>query len=668
MLIAQGRPTSLPGRPSGRSPVNIVSNIGGKLSGGFGKGGGQSIDSLQHRDQFEDSITISYQLPLSVQTNKLDSSVTDFTKRFPIPANHVFLGNTGTATRSIFFSPTLQSGWDPGFNAFNVYKWKPESVRFFNTTRPYTELAYLLGGRSEQIIELTHTQNIRPNWNALFQYRMINSPGFFKNQKTNHNNYLFTSWYQSINKRYNNYFVILANSLQSDENGGIKNDADYLNDPSYSDRFNIPTKLGGDVAFGRDFFNSKLNTGNRYSDFNLIITQQYDLGKKDSLVRDSTVIPLFYPRLRFEHVFRLSRYKFLYMDNKADSLFYRNTFNIPVSTKTNLVNLRDQWNELVNDFSIYQYPDAKNLQQFIKAGLTLQNLKGEFTNLSKTFYNLSAHGEYRNKTKNKKWDMAAAGLLYLNGYNSGDYHASVGLKRFAGKKQAYVELAFRNVNRTPSFIFDSRSSFYFDAPKVFKKENITNLTASVFQPGLDVKITGNYFLVSNFTYFRDYYKPEQEEALFNLLIVSVEKTFRVGKNWVLRSDVYLQKKTGTAPLNVPLLFTRNRIGYEGSLGFKNLSIAMGLEIRYYSPYKADNYSSPLGKFFFQDSIRINNRPDVAAYVHFRIRNFRTFIRAENLNTATMTGGFGFRNNNFAAPDYPYPGLVIRVGVFWNFVN
>ncbi|NJO25216.1 MAG: putative porin, partial [Bacteroidia bacterium] len=66
---------------------------------------------------------------------------------------------------------------------------------FFNTTKPYTELNYTLGSRVEQMIEVMHTQNIRPQWNASMQYRLINSPGFFKNQKTNHNNYLFTSWY-----------------------------------------------------------------------------------------------------------------------------------------------------------------------------------------------------------------------------------------------------------------------------------------------------------------------------------------------------------------------------------------------------------------------------------------------------------------------------------------
>ena len=323
---------------------------------------------------------------------------------------------------------------------------------------------------------------------------------------------------------------------------------------------------------------------------------------------------------------------------------------------------------MVNDFSIYQYPDAKNLLQFIKAGIAVQNLRGVFATQSKSFYNLSAHGEYRNKTKNKKWDMAAAGNLYLNGFNAGDYQATVGLKKYAGKKQAYVELGFKNVNRTPSFIFDSRSSFYADVPKSFKKENITQLSASFYQPGINLKLSGNYFLVGNYTYFKNYYEAEQEDALFNLLMISLEKKIKIGKHWIWHADLYLQKKTGNVPLNVPLLFSRNRIGYEGQLGLKNLNIAFGLEIKYHSPYKADDYSSPSGMFFYQDSVTINNRPEVAAYMHFRIRNFRAFIRAENLNTISTTNGFGFRYHNFAAPDYPYPGKILRLGVYWSFVN
>jgi hypothetical protein len=638
------------------------------MAGGMKGSGGQSVDSLEHRDKFEDSISLYYQLPYSTQALKLDSSITDFTRRFPIPAHHVFLGNTGNATRSILFAPTLKSGWDPGYHAFDSYRWRPDAVRFFNTTRPFTELGYMLGGKAEQIIEITHTQNIRPNWNASFQYRLINSPGYFKSQKTNHNNYLITSWYQSVNKRYNNYLILLANGLQSDENGGIKSDQDYLSDPIYKERFNIPTNIGGDVQYQSNLYSSKLNTGHRYNDFNFVITQQYDLGKKDSIVSDSTVIPLFYPRVRFEHTFRFSKYKFLFKDNVPDSAYYNDVFHIPVHNIYDTVLIRDRWKEIVNDFSIYQYPDAKNLLQFVKVGLAIQNLTGEFTTTNVSYFNMAVHGEYRNKTRDKKWDMAAIGALYISGLNIGDYHGEFVLKRFVGKKQTYVDFEFRNVNRTPSFNFDSRSSFYVDVPKTFKKENTTNLTASFFHPGSNLKVTGNYFLVSNYSYFKNYYEAEQYEPLFNLFIVSIEKKFKMGKGWVWYSDVFLQKETGNAPVQVPLIFTRNRIGYEGNLGFKNLNISMGFEVNYHLPYKADGYSAPSGLFFYQDSISIKNRLFVASYLHFRIRSLRTFIRAENLNSFTIRNGLGLGVHNFAAPDYPYPGFNLRLGILWSFVN
>jgi Putative porin len=214
---------------------------GSGLSGlsSLGSGGGQ--DSLRRRDKFEDSITVYFKYLDSTSYGKLDSSIRDFRLRFPVPATNIFLGNVGNASRSLLFSPKLFAGWDAGFHSFDIYRWKKESTRF---------------------IELLHTQNIKPSWNFSFNYRMINSPGFFKNQKTNHNNYIVTSWYQSLNKRYNNYFLLVSNKLQSSESGGIKNDKNYLDDIVYKDRFNIPTNIGGDPQFGRDFFSTKIETGN----------------------------------------------------------------------------------------------------------------------------------------------------------------------------------------------------------------------------------------------------------------------------------------------------------------------------------------------------------------------------------------------------------------------
>ena len=651
------------------SQKNIIRQGAGRVRQMGGGMSGAGKDSLKRRDKNEDSITVRYRYLDSTRNYMLDSSIADFSRRYPVPADYIFLGNNGTAAKPILFTPIRRPGWDPGFHALDVYKWQLEKTRFYNTTRPYSELTYMIASRAEHVIELMHTQNVKPNFNFSFQYRLINSPGSFKNQRTNHNNYLITSRYESVNKRYNLYGILLYNKLQSGENGGIVNDS-TLEDPDFKDRFNINTNLGGDTEYSTNFFSTDVGTGNRYEELTFLLRQQYDLGKKDSIVTDSTVIPLFFPRLRFEHTFQYTRGTYKFRDYVADSIYYLDTYDTTLKRRVDTVVFRDEWKEMINDFSIYTYPDAKNLHQFFKVGAALQNLSLQNIKVSSKLTNLFGHAEYRNRSRNQKWDIQANGKLYFTGFNSGDYQLNAALQRFVGKRLGYAQLGFENVNRTPSFIYDPRSDFYLmKTNSDFKKENTTRLYASLWQPALRLNMSGNYYLMTNYTYLTDFYQLKQESSLFNIFQLAVQKTFKIGKRWLWHADLYYQQVIGSAPVNVPAFFTRNRIGYEGNLGFKNLNIAMGAEVKYHTAYKADNYSPLLGQFFYQDSITLKNpMPDIAAYVHFRIRSFKLYFRAENLNTAEFEDGFGFTRNNMAAPGYPYPGLLIRMGIYWGFVN
>ena len=633
---------------------------------GYGMSQGQG-DSLKHRTGLEDSITIRFRYLDSTALQGFDSSVTDFTPRFPIPWHHVHLGNFGPATQSLLFSPRFTPGWDHGFHSFDVYNFSVAETRFYTTTRPYSEIAYLLGSQSEQMIQLLHTQNIRPNWNASVQYRLINAPGFFQNQNTNHNTYRFSSWYQSRNKRYQNFVIIVGNKLQSGENGGIKDNGNYLDSIPFEERSTIPTQLGPNRPGNRDFFRSDIATGSRYTNATYLLRQQYDLGQKDSIVTDSLVIPLFYPRLRLEHTISYSTHNYRFNDNTPDSLYYDKKYGIQDTVSRFYI--QDYWKRMINEFSIYQFPDAKNPQQFIKVGAALENLHGQFDTGLTTVkeYNFFLSGEYRNKTRNKKWDIEAFGRFYVNGLNAGDYNAFISLRRLISKKVGFLQVGFQNVNRTPSFIFDPASSFYLPVtPSNFNKENTINIFGSIEQPDRKLRLRGSYFLVSNFTFYKNYYQPDQASALFNLLQISAEKQLRLYKNWNLKTWIVLQQKAGNAPVNLPFLLTRNQLGYDGNLGFKNLLISMGLEFRYYTPFKSNGYSPVIGQFFVQDSITTRLKvPEIAAYVHFRIKSFTAYVRAENLNAF---GGGGFNKNNIIIPDYPYPGLQIRLGIFWSFVN
>ncbi len=653
-----GAMAQMPGRG------NLLQNMprgGGFMSGG----GGGTKDTLLHRTGLEDSVTVTYRYLDTARFYYLDSSVNDFSRRW-IPWHHVHLGNHGNASRSLLFTPNMQAGWDPGMHALDAYSWTVADAKFYNTTRPYSELHYVLGSKAEQQIQVFHTQNIRSNWNFSFQYRLINSPGFFKNQKTNHNNYQFNTWYVSPNRRYGLYFLALANQLGTSENGGITYDSLLKRTDIFADRFNIPTKLGGDVFGAQSFLSTNITTGNLYRNSTFLLRQHYDLGKKDSVVNDSNVVHYFLPRLRFEHTLRYRSLNYTFTDQQAAANRYLLWYD---SAAQKPFRISDAWSVVENEFALYQFPDKKNTQQFFRVGAGLQLLSGKLFSGTESFSNIYTLGEYRNKSRNQVWDIALAGTLYMNGLNSGDYSVLGSMKRMLGNKSGFLTLAFQNVNRTPSFLHDDRSHFkQFNAGNTnFGKENSTMLRMLYEWPRQKISIGGRYFLMSNYTFFTDYFRARQQNALFNLLQIELQKTFHLSRNWRWHSEIYLQQATGNAPVNVPLLFTRNRLSFEGVF-FKNLNLATGLEMRYHTAYKADGYSPVLGQFFLQQEQTIRNLPDIAAYLHFRVRSFYLFARAENLNSFQLAGDPGFFNNNFSAPSYPMPGLQIRFGIFWGFVN
>ena len=621
-------------------------------------------DSLQKRDRFADSITIYYRYFDSSRIRTIDSSINDFTTRFPLPYYYHNLGNYGTAAESFFFNPLMRPGFDAGFHQYDIYQYSVENTKFFQTTRPYTELSYALGSKAEQLINVVHTQNKKINTNFSLEYRFSNAPGNLKNQNASQNNFRFTHHYQTLNKKYETFLVLITNKSASSENGGLQN-KEKLDSLALNDPYELETKLGKAGAAGRNPFNTTVNTGNIYKGSTILFRHHFDIGTKDSLVTDSITFKLFYPRIRIEHTLRYSHSSYQFFDNYVDPVRYQKYFNYHPTGDT--LSFKDAWNDLTNEFSIISFPEKNNLGQFLKAGIALQNLKGTFDSTTTGFYNVYVLGEYRNRTRNQVWDIEATGQLYLNGFNAGDYAAFVSMKRSLGKKLGYFNIGFQNVNRSPSFIFNEQSRFPVNNRTSYGKENIIRLFALYENPRSGWKLGGEYFAVNNYMYFDSFFSAKQEATLFNVLHLSAEKKFRLSTHWNWYTEIHMQQTTGQPPLNIPFLFTRNRIAFEGNF-YTNLFLSTGLEIKYNTAYKADNYSPFLGKYFVQNTNTISNRPEIAAYLHFRIKSFKGFFRLENLNTLNPSSGFSFNKLNFVSVDNPATGLWTRLGIWWNFVN
>lgn len=607
-------------------------------------------------------ITIHYRYLHDVIDREIDSSINDFTDYLPLPADHIYLGNLGTAAHSLIYTPAMRTGFDPGFHAYDVYRFKTDSTRFFQTTKPYTRLRYLIGSKQEQLIEVFHTQNHTENFNFGFHFRKINSPGFFRNQNTDDNSFNVFAHFTTKSKRYNAYLSFVSNKLHAGENGGIKNN-EYLEDPNYADRRTIPVNLGGESPYSVGFFTTPIATKSEFTENSWLFNQRFDWGTGDTLnINDTTKRYVFHPVFRIEHTLRLSHQVAGFTDTIPvyGSSYYFKHYGLDSVWKNKLHAIHD-WHIITNDLSLVQFPNKNNQAHFLKLGASYKYIQGDFLQNSISFYDLKGQAEYHNLTRNRKWELDAHGEFVLLGNNFGDYLASASLSRYLNEKLGDIKLSFLNLNQTPSFVYRFfQSDRFANVNKDLKKTNITRLQLSADNDHLQYRLDVNYFLLTNFTYFKSFYASAQEATAFNLLQIILHKKFTAGHfNWYL--DLALQQTTGSNPLHVPLIWTRNRFTYENTL-FKNLILCTGLEGTYYTPYKADYYSPVLQQFISQnEQTFFDEVPDVAAFIHFRIKSFVAYVRAENLNTFVHP-------NLIKVPHYPYPDFAVRVGLQWAFVN
>ncbi len=410
----------------------MLNKVGSRVRsiGGGGQGGGADTIGFVHRDDRKDSISITFKYLDSIRSNTFDSSINDFDRYFPVPASWQYLGNNGAAAYPLIYTPNLKPGWDAGFHAYDVYRFTLEESKFYKTNRPFTQLSYQLASGKEQMIKAFHTQNPRPNWNFGFDYRLVSAPGFYVTQNSNHKSYRLFSNYQGKRKRYAAYLVLVGNTLKKSENGGIKYDS-LLLDPNYKKRYSLPVNLGNASLYEPNPFLSSVTTGNIYKDFTFFFRHSYDLGKRDSVaINDSTTEYLFYPKLRIQHSFTYSSYDYFFKDEKADSAIYKTWYDTTLKAPIDTFYAREKWSVIRNDFSLLQFPDTKNPGQFLLVGATLENIKGTLKGgRTHNYHNLVIHGEYRNKTRNKLWDVLAKGVFYANGLNAGDYSAQVSIAR-----------------------------------------------------------------------------------------------------------------------------------------------------------------------------------------------------------------------------------------------
>ena len=639
---------------------------GPSMNGRQSSASNQTPDSLQRRDKNADSITIYYKYYNNNQIQKLDTSINDFFVHYPVPYTAFNLGNLGTASRSYLFNANKEAGYDAGFHSFDTYLYTLEETPIYQTTRPYTEFAYLLGGKGEQLVEVKHTQNKKQQLNFSFEYRFNNAPGNVKNQNANVNNMRITANYQSKRKRYASQLIMLFNKTASSENGGLVN-ANLLDSLALNDPYELDTRLGVSGASFRNPFNTKISTGTSYKQNTLVWKNTYDFGQKDSLVKDTVTTHFFYPRLRLQNEIKLLTNEYSFGDVNPSPNNYLQYFGA-VIPNNDTIKFTDNWKVFTNEFSIISYPDKMNSNQFLQLGSGYMQMNASYPGATGwSNYDIYGFAVYKNKTKNQLWDLLASGKLFLNGFHAGDFDAQASLSRTLSSKGTYLKLSFQNVNRTPSMNLLGYTQFPVKGFGTITKENATIFNGVFANKKAGWEAAVSYQMIQNYNYFSNGFEPVVYGSLMSYLRGQVEHKIKISKHWNWYDQVTVQLLDPNAPVHVPLLLTRQRLAFEGNF-YKNLELSTGLEFIYHTNYKVDAYMPFTSQFYYQNSYTTQNRPTANAFLHFMIKRFKGYIRLENLNTLLPSSKTFGNTYNFTTQHYPSTGMWFRVGIWWNFIN
>ena len=664
--------------------------------GQYGQGG--QYDQINQFDQKEgddekdrnDSIEVeihAFKLVegLSIPSEiKIDTALTDFQVYNPVYKRNVSaqtLGNMGLSYQSNdFFDRERKTDFLFLKNHEGYGKWGGD-MNYYNTTTPYTLLGYgqWFSNRplGETWVNVFHTQNVNPHLNAGLFYSSINSQGKYLNQEAKDNNVgLFMSYNSD---RYDIWTAIGYNRFRNRENGGLPI-PESIENPDL-DPHNIPVWLDGARAETNSFF--------------LTVTQQFKLGKWKEVTVNDEIYDKFIPRMAFMHTFDYVRSKrsfydivpnpfFYFSDIDSTGYFYgeghepningivgtedfpatqdhsgfgrvSNKFHLKVMESADRKYSFGKQVFVGNDYVGLFYPQEEKILTpgipYPPIGLTQ---KDNYTN--------SFLGGSLYRSKGKFWNWAVSGKYYIQGYRLADFDIwGEMVKPIRTKRDtSFLKINGYMKNSTPDYFYDNYYSNHYAWNNNFDKIYNLTIEASYDKPGSNFETGASYSVINNYIFMNKNSLPEQAGSEFSVYKVFLNKDLIAGglhfRNWII-----YQGTTTNEYLEIPAFIYRNSTFVQALIA-KVLHMQLGFDLRFESSYYADNYSPATGLFYRQDEQKIGNYPWLDAYVNFKLKRTRFYLKYSNMATLFYEGGY------YTSPAYPEQIATLSFGLSWSFYD
>jgi len=591
----------------------------------------------------------------STQTLFLDTTLAHFHHYNPLiqpDRPTINLGSIGLPGRELLFNPRKTIGFDPGFHSLDFYRLNQDSIKYYRARTPFTSLYYVNGTLKEQTFKVTHSQNIKPNWNIGANYFRYNNLGFYTNQNASDLSAAVFTWYESPKKRYNLLVNGLFNTLKNAENGATVQDV--FGEFESNRNISPAVKLSGT--------NPVKHT---WKQKNWFLKQFYYIGRLDTAKNADSVFSV-RPTQRLSHQFSYNNDSYTFLKNQDD------TYKVFPDRTDDVAYVKDSTTlkHVSNEFRYSFYLRGRSLS-FVKNELKLD------VGIQHDFYKYQQMGplnSFQNVTLKGDLGYRFSDRININGQvnqitvgrNAGDYlyesEAQIQLSQSVGRiiLGAYIQ------NKSPEALYETSNYFYNNWDnKNFDNTKINNLSFAYLNSKYKFSAKAEYYLIGKYLYYAEtdtnQIAPVQAGNLINMLKLTARKDFHFGR-FNLESHVAIQKSDFQKILLTPELYTFNSFYYKRRFS-KSVAAHLGFDVRWNSKFTSPAYAINVSQFYVpNDAVKFDSFPVVDGWAEFALNRANLFLRYDYANQGLFSRGY------YTVNRYPMPGSLFRFGVQWNFYD
>lgn len=593
-------------------------------------------------------------------TSKKDTLLKNFQQYDPVRQRKLdlaHLGNLGSATNYLVYTPRLREGFDVGLHQYDIYHTTGRTLPYYLLQNPFTVINFTRGAeQADSYFTAQFGRNFANGLSFTLDYKRVSQLGDqvqYLNEN-NRNTAIATGlWYKSKKEKYEAFFSYAANTIEQKDNGGVYEQA------------------ARDTLFGflyrmvpSDFPVVLSNGKTRHAHRELSYTHYYKLnpGTADSTGRVKRAFILGH-----EAVYNDTYYKFSDDYDSGDTIrFYKWFPDLQTDERGMRFYLKHK--KVQNSFRIFTYKKAGNdkkdltaaTRDFFEAGIshTWHNIQQEGT--ADTILNdILLRGQLHFQPKKGLWLKTYAHLGLGN--NAGDYRLNGELFIDLGKA-GEISVSATNQLYRPDLL---QTRFYLTQRQVwqtdFKRTLETNVQADYLIPFVNIKATGGYHLLNNYIYFDTLAMPRQTGVPISITQLILEKNIKIGA-FHLDNTIALQAASESY-IRIPGIFGKHSLYFDARWFKQKLDLQMGFDVRYTDTYYGNYYNPATGRFQLEDRQQIQFFPNADIWLTIKITKFRGFAKFENFSTLLSP-----QQLHYVTAYHPNPKPILRLGLSWKLLD